>query len=29
MVASGLVRFDREKWLSRDNGDGETAEKKA
>ena len=28
-VVSGLVRFDWEKWLSRENGDGETAEKKA
>lgn len=28
-VVSGLVRFDWGKWLSRDNGNGETAEKKA
>jgi CDP-diacylglycerol--serine O-phosphatidyltransferase len=28
-VASGLVRFDWEKWLSRENGDGEASEKKA
>jgi len=28
-VVSGLVRFDWGKWLSRDKGNGETAEKKA
>jgi hypothetical protein len=27
-VLSGLVRFDWEKWLSREKPDGESAEKK-
>jgi CDP-diacylglycerol--serine O-phosphatidyltransferase len=28
-VVSGLIRFDWEKWLSRETGEGERAEKKA